>query len=331
MSEPPPPDERGDPFEVGQPAWWGFHPPAGGARSLVELIAERTLDAELAALLWLLLEARVSVVVAAAPPLAGKTTLLTALLDLLPAGTERVVLRGAAEDFDWLPDAADLGWRRDERDPDASAWLRATLPIADPFSLGARRAVGSRATYLLAAELSAHLPVYTWGAAARTAIRAVGRGYGLGTTIHGDSLEDVLAQLRGPEVRLSEDELSHLGVVLVLRVATSAPGTVRRRVAAAHYLRPLMRDAAGHLQRFGPAVLATWDEGTDEFEHFEWGIAGELAGRLGLRTGDFEREQARRAEYLRGLVATGVRVPSAVRSAIAGYRGMGGPPGTGGG
>src|SRR5207253_2972760 len=49
--------------------------------------------------------------------------------------------------------------------------------------------VSPEATYLLAAELSNHLPIYTWGDQARIAIRALILGDGLGATIHADSLE----------------------------------------------------------------------------------------------------------------------------------------------
>ena len=92
------------------------------------------------------------------------------------------------------------------------------------------------------------------------------------------------------------------------------------RVVAAHYVRPVVRDAHGHVQRLPPAVLAAWEPRTDRLEHFAWGIVGELAGRTGLRAVEFEREQARRASYLAGLAAAGLIDPDDVRTAIAGYR-----------
>ena len=139
-------------------------------RSIVELIRAGTLDAELAATLWLLIEGRVPVIVAAAAGGAGKTTLLTALLDFLPPGARIVELGGATETFDWLPQATELGWHRDRE---------------------ARRAIEGPPirpddTVLLVPELSDHLPSYTWGAEARIAIRAASIGYGLAATIHAD-------------------------------------------------------------------------------------------------------------------------------------------------
>ena len=84
--------------------------PAPPRRSIVELIADGVLDAELAALAWLLIEARVPIVVGALARGAGKSTLLEALLDFLPASVRRIDLAGQAEDFAWLPEAAALGW-----------------------------------------------------------------------------------------------------------------------------------------------------------------------------------------------------------------------------
>jgi len=286
---------------------FGFGPPRPERRSIAELIRAGTLDAELAALVWLLVEARVPVVVAAAQRRAGKTTLLEAVQELLPSGTRRVELAGAAETFDWLPHATDLGWSGGRG---AEGDGRAT-EAADPGS-----------TWLVAHELSDHLPSYVWGDTARVAVRALSLGYGLGTTIHADSLEDVFDTLRRPPVGLTDDELTRLGVVLVLRALADGDGrpAIVRRVVAAHYVRPLARDAHGHVQRLGPAVLATWDPSGGGFEHFAWGVMPELADRVGRRAGDFEVELERRREYLAGLAEGGVVGVDEVRAAIDGYR-----------
>jgi hypothetical protein len=269
-------------------------------RSIVELIRAGTLDAELAAILWLLVEGRVPVIVAAAAGGTGKTTLLTALLDFLPPGIRLVELRGADETFDWLPQAPELGWHRDRLATRASDG-----PPTRPDD-----------TVLLVPELSDHLPSYTWGAEARIAIRAASIGYGLAATIHADGLEEVFDALRRPPVDVADDELSRLGVVLILRRA----GDGVRRVVAAHYIRPTARDEHGHTQRLGPAVLATWDPNRDRFEHFGWGVTPELALRIGRKAGDFELDVDRRRDYLAGLAETGICDVDAVRAAIEGYR-----------
>jgi hypothetical protein len=268
-------------------------------RSIVELIRAGALDAELAALLWVLIEGRVPVIVAAQARGAGKTTLLDALRAFLPPTVRTVELAGAMETFDWLPQAPELGWRRSPQP------ARPEHPPIRPED-----------TVLLIPELSDHLPSYTWGAEARIAIRAVAIGYGMAATIHADSLDEVFETLQRPPVSLGDDELSRLGIVLILR----SVGDGVRRVVAAHYVRPVSRDEHGHVQRLGPAVLATWDRDHDRFEHFAWGITPELALRVDRRPGDFEVEVDRRRDYLAGLAEAGIVEVEAVRAAIDGYR-----------
>ena len=277
---------------------WAVRPVPPEPRSIVELIRGGTLDSELAATLWLLVEGRVPLLVAGEDQGTGKTTLLGALLDFVPPGTRLVELAGASETFDWLPQASELGWPGAVRPTPGG-------PLVRPDT-----------TLLVAAELSDHLPAYTWGEAARIAIRAASIGYGLAATIHADSLDAVFEELRRRPVGLTDDELSHLGVVLVLRRLDQ----VRRRIVAAHYVRPVSRDAHGHVQRLGPAVLATWDPGTDRHEHFGWGVIPELALRTGRHAGDFELEADARRAMLDGLVASGTTEPDRVRAAIADYR-----------
>ena len=143
-------------------------------RSIIELIRAGTLDAELAATLWLLIEGRVPLIVGALPRLAGKTTLLDALLMFLLPGTRTVELEGALETFDWLPQAPELGWRSTQ----TSTAIAARVTGREPPP------IRPDDTVLLIPELSDHLPSYTWGAEARIAIRAASIGYGLAATIH---------------------------------------------------------------------------------------------------------------------------------------------------
>jgi hypothetical protein len=270
--------------------------------AITRLVASRTLDVELAALLWLLIEGRVPVLVAAGPQGSGKSTLLEALLAFQGAGEQNRVLRGVAEDFDWLPQAGELGWS--SRAPAVAAG--SSQARSDPAR-----------TTLLVHEFSAHLPAYTWEIRARVAVRALQLGYSLAGTLHAESLREVMGQLTAPPVSLGEDEVRRLGVVLILR-AFGRP--VVRRIVAAHYLRPLERDGQGHLQRRPPAVLATWDPESDVLDHFSWGLGPELAPRIGLTQADFERAQAARARFLAGLIAGGMIDPQQVRSAIEDFR-----------
>jgi hypothetical protein len=128
-----------------------------------------------------------------------------------------------------------------------------------------------------------------FGDGSRALLRAASLGVGFAATIGASSLENVFERLRAA-ADLSDDELSYLGVVVVL----DRDG----RVAAAHHVRPIALDGHGHVQRLGPAVLAARDTTTGRLEHFSWGVLPELASRIRWKAGDLEVEVDRRREAL---------------------------------
>jgi len=159
-------------------AWWGWswEPPV--PMSVSELVAAGDMDARTAAVAWLTLAGHGSVLIAAEQPHSGKTTTLTALLDLVPERIRRVYLRGGAETFEFL----------------------ATSRPAT--------------TLLLANELSSHLPVYLWGTKAVRAFTALGQGYALASTLHADSRAEAIAQLR--ELGVDGSDLARVDLLIVM-------------------------------------------------------------------------------------------------------------------
>jgi hypothetical protein len=111
-----------------------------------------------------------------------------------------------------------------------------------------------------------------------------------GGSVRATSLEQVLAVLGGSPGAEIDDAARDLGVVLVL-----ADG----HVTAAHYVRPVERDAAGHLQRRPPALLSAWNDGAARHDNFYWAITDELATRAGMAQADFEAEHRLRSRRLR--------------------------------
>ena len=249
--------------------------------SLESLLRDSAIDAELGALASMLVEARVPVIVAGEVDAATRARVLDAFLGALPAGVRRIELAGPTEDFAWLPEAEALGWRSDGPTPGRPA---IELAAAD-------------STVILAGDLAPDDATATWAGVVRIAVRAVSLGYSLAATIAAPSLEAVFAKLRAAPSRLTEDELSRLGLVVIVEARSDDPERLPR-VVAAHYLRPVARDVHGHVQKLGPAVLATWDGHTGRFEHFGWGVTPELAMRTGRHAGDFEIELDRRREAL---------------------------------
>ena len=241
----------------------------GEPPSLVELIRRGTLDAELGALVWTLVEARIPLIVAAPEALAGRGIATDVLRGILASLRPDVGLRGL--------DATDMA-----------------TPLA-----------------------------------ARSARELVHAGRPGGIALAG-SLQELRDDLgASPPAGLTEDELSFLGCVLILgedavppvQAADPAMAPARPiRVVAAHYVRPLHRDDHGHAQLLGPAVLATWDAGSQAFEHFAWGVLPEIAARLGRRAGDLEADLHHRRDDLGGLAAAGVTSIEEVGRLVAGYR-----------
>ena len=239
----------------------GNSPSATAAPSLVELVATAVLDAELAALVWLLIEGRVPLVVAAPAGRSGAgASLLAGLLASIRADVDVEALRS---------------------------------------------------------------PLTPAGASSLT------RGRRAGGVLEADSLGEVRERLGGGALPLSPDQLTFLGCVLVLGESSGTGARRGRlRVTAAHYVRPLARDAHGHSQRLDPAVLATWDERLGRYEHFAWGVLPEIAARLGRRAGDLEADLHHRRDDLAGLVKGGVTKLEDVQRLVAGYRVQyGGPHG----
>jgi hypothetical protein len=226
-------------------------PPAGSQTSIVGLIAGATLDPDLAALLWVLVEGGVPLVVATPPGRAAAgLELAHAVLDSVRA--------------------------------DATA-------VAMPPG-------GSRQP--------------AWDL-------VHGRGGGL--VVEAPSLEALRTELAAAPSLLSEQELTFLGCVLVLGSPVGR-ASGRLRVTAAHYVRPLARDAHGHAQLLPPAVLATWDDRLGRYEHFDWGVLPEIAARLGRKPGDLDLDLHHRRDDLAGLATAKLTSLDEVRRLIAGYR-----------
>jgi len=237
------------------------------------LVRDGWLDGELAGLVWLLAESRVPVVIVG-PDRASADGLLEAIDGLVPDVARRVTVR-PDDDFEWLREAVELGWRRERV---------GERPVRDD-------ALSSSDGVLIAHGLGA--PAGIGGERARIVVRALALGYALLATMDGEGLDDAFATLAGSPVGTDEDERSRLGVVLVLGGDDGGP-----RVIAAHYVRPTALDPHGHVQRMPPAVLATWNRARDAWDHFAWGVLAELGDRTGMAPLALEREQARRASSL---------------------------------
>jgi hypothetical protein len=228
-------------------------------------------------------------------PQAGKTTALSALVDFLPADTTGIFVRGWWEEYDWVDEI--------------------------PAGSG----------YLLINEMSDHLPIYVWGRAARGALELAGRGWGMGATMHADSLPEALDALR-TQLHVTDADLAGLTIYLQYS-AYLTPAGMYRRIEEAWHLR-LDDDGVLAPARLGaiegdrspsltgaqrlPAPPMLPDDGgrsSRPFVHEPAGYAW-LAATLGLDTAAFEDEIDARARFLEALAERGVCDPPSVAAEL---------------
>jgi hypothetical protein len=257
-------------------SWWGWHWEPPVPLSLVEVLQAGNMPPRLAAMFWLAMERGASLIVAAEPPSAGKTATLTALLSLTPPETVGYFTRGIGETFS-LPPRTD----------------------AHP-------------TYILVNEMSDDLPVYTWDAYARRVFELVAEGYSLATTVHADTVDEVLAILQG-DIGVPRDHIAKLTFVVPLQLSYGATGThgVRRRVREVAFLQP---DGEGGFTR---RKLAHWHADTDRFTVLEGDEDRQaFAGWCGLSAEALLREVDKREAFMARLMGDGTSSIPAVNAAI---------------
>jgi hypothetical protein len=237
--------------------------------------------------------------VAAEPPLAGKTTTLTALLDLTPPTTNRIYLRGHYESFDFAEDS-----------------------MVDP-----------RNTYVLANEMSDHLVVYLWGSRVYKTFELIEKGYAIGSTMHAETVEDVIGILDSHPLNVPAEWIARLTLVINLYVSGTYEPAVRR-FNTVHLLewcgeaeststddriglegRPSLSSPVARVQ---PILLSQWNKRSDSFDHrfMRPEVATRLAMWAGCSPAEWEADVERRKSYLDDLRIRGVRNIGPTRDAL---------------
>ena len=241
--------------------------------SMAQIIAQGSVDAETVALTWLLLEHGVSLTVAGPTdpqPGVGKTTTLNALLQFLPEGTALAYMSGMYENF---------------------AFTR--LPDIDPAT-----------TYALCNEVSNHLPIYMWGRVARRYLTLPAQGYHIATSIHADTIDDVIFMYHH-DLHLRPEDVRRLGLVvnigLVGRVYPQ-----RRRWLSTNLLQPTAD--LKHPDDIVPIPLSLWNEFDDTFEHADQSILDDMAQLAAMPSPEFSAALKRRSDCLQELAQQGVDV-----------------------
>lgn len=191
-------------------SWWGWHGyNQPQALSITQIMRAGTFPPRLGAVFWLLMERGRSIILAADPPGAGKTTILTALLAFTKPEASVYFTQGWGETF-CLPGIA-------EGDP----------PI-----------------FIMVNEISDHLPVYSWGPYVQKAFELAADGYTLASTMHAETVEGVIEQLTD-ECDVPEQNIGHLAFVAPMFVG-HRDGARLRRVSEVAVLEPLAKSYDRH-------------------------------------------------------------------------------------
>jgi hypothetical protein len=238
--------------------------------SVAQIIALGSVDAETAALIWLTLEHGASLTVAGPTdpqPGIGKTTTLNALLQFLPEGTALAYMSGMYENF---------------------AFTR--LPEVNPAT-----------TYALCNEVSDHLSIYMWGRVAQRYLTLPMKGYHIATSVHADTIDDVLAMYQ-KDLRLKPEEIRHLGLIINIGlIGRSYPA--RRRWLTTHFVNP--ESTPKNPNSVVPVPLSRWDVASDTFEHARQPVLDNLARWLGMSYADFNTAFQQRIDCLQELAQGG--------------------------
>ena len=234
--------------------------------SMAQIIALHSVDARTVGLIWVLLEHGASLTVAGPTdpqPGVGKTTTLNALLQFLPESTSVAYMSGMYENF---------------------AFTR----LAD---------IKPAQTYALCNEVSDHLPIYMWGRVARRYLQLPGQGYHVATSVHADTINEVMEMFQR-DLRLRAEDVRRLGLVINIGlVGHSYPA--RRRWFTTHFIQPESDperpDAAL------PVPLSLWNSFDDTFEHADQAMLNDLARWIGMSAQDFQHAVESRVVLLEDL------------------------------
>ena len=242
--------------------------------SIIELIRAGNLNTRLAAMLWIAMERGASLIVAADPPSSGKTTTLSALLAFTPPDTAVYFTRGQGETFS-LP------------------------PRSDAYP-----------TYILINEMSDHIPVYTWDDNARRAFQLLADGYSMATTMHDETVEGVIRQLR-EDLSIPAEHIAKLAFIITMYVGRLG-GMMRRIQDVA------MLDLNG--EELSANRIASWDLNTDSFEVLPEPEHRETFARWADLTAEaLDAEIEKRGGFLTTLQNTGMTSIPEVNTAIESF------------
>ncbi len=175
-------------------AWWGNSGKESNRPNLISMVKNGTLDSRLAATLWLLFDRGSSVIFASENKLAGKTSMLSALIDFIPPSYEKSYIYGPKFEE---PEAND----------------------------------DSTKPYLLIPGISDTEEANLWATDVTKMLRWTSKGVPFATTMYAGSPEDVIRVFSSKPLKIPNTTLGSIGVIVIVDVTgTGGRSVARRRV-----------------------------------------------------------------------------------------------------
>lgn len=234
------------------------------AAALREIVAGGVADAALLAHASLLVDAGLPIFVSG-PSRALCQRVADAVAEVSPvpgaANGGREITIESGHHFEWLVDPKGIG-------------------CMDPLAGSAPRS--PRNTRLRVRGLLSELDPPT----ARTALRALSRGFPAIAEASALTLASLLEQLRSDPHRIPESDLRALGLVAFFDES---------RLTAAHLLHK-----GDDAERRAPTLLAVWDESARAWDDFAWAAVPTLAQRCGISQSEYEAQLVGRVAILQG-------------------------------
>ena len=174
--------------------------------SIADLVANGTMDAEVAGTLWAAADEQLPFLTVAVPRNAGKTTVASAILALRRPDVELHFALG---------ETAELERLRQER----------------------------RGGYLVIGEFSPWpMPSYIWGDSVRKVFETVRDGYSLQTSLHAPGVAPAIDVITR-EIGISDEDASHIRLVVYIEVVGTPAGETKRRVSEVYEVEGVSRGA----------------------------------------------------------------------------------------
>ncbi|BDC35677.1 type II/IV secretion system ATPase subunit [Candidatus Methanoliparum sp. LAM-1] len=185
--------------------------------SILDLIERGTLNYEMAAYLWLLIENKMSFFVSGETA-SGKTTTMNALTTFIPSHFKIVSIEDTPELQVPLPHWTREVARVSERGVQMGEGTGSDVTMFDLLKAALRQ----RPNYIIVGEIR--------GAEGNIAFQSIQTGHPLLSTFHASSVEKLIQRITGPPINIPKTFIDNLNAIIIQSAVRRPDGSVVRRV-----------------------------------------------------------------------------------------------------